>query len=203
VFFFCSMTATALQPLADRYPTSFEEFRELWEAEGTRKGLAGLLQRMISRLLTALVAMLADGRAAKVEGAQGVADNAEAVADAAPAAVACADGVEDREADVRPRREECGADARSKARNPASRVRSTRPRGEVVTRGAGGRGNARAGAACDGSSFTRRLRQGKRALNGGSILRTRIGDVFFPCKKSGLWRSRISATISLRYRNII
>jgi hypothetical protein len=69
LFMICSMSATASETLADRTPTSFEEFRELWEAEDPQKGLAGLLQRWISRLLTALAALLAEVRAAKLDDA--------------------------------------------------------------------------------------------------------------------------------------
>ena len=65
----CSMSTTASDPLADRSPTSFEEFRDAWEADETRSGLAGAMQRWISRLLNALVALLAEVRVERVEGA--------------------------------------------------------------------------------------------------------------------------------------
>jgi hypothetical protein len=57
------MSATATENLADRRPVSFEEFRDAWEAEDPQKGLAKLLQRMILRLLNALVVLLAEARA--------------------------------------------------------------------------------------------------------------------------------------------
>jgi hypothetical protein len=56
------MSATATENLADRRPVSFEEFRDAWEAEDPQKGLAKLLQRMILRLLNALVVLLAEAR---------------------------------------------------------------------------------------------------------------------------------------------
>src|SRR5690349_9717642 len=80
------MSATASHSLADRTPASFEEFRALWESEDPQKGFAGLLQRWIARLLNALVALLAEVRAAEPDEAPGAqvaaadvgADNVEA-----------------------------------------------------------------------------------------------------------------------------
>ena len=63
------MNATASETLADRYPISFEEFRDAWGSEEKRKGLAGLLQRAIMRLLNPLVALLAEVRAGALEAA--------------------------------------------------------------------------------------------------------------------------------------
>ena len=62
VFLLRSMNATRAQDLTDRFPASFEEFRDLWAAEETREGLIGLMQRVILRLLNTLVVMLADSR---------------------------------------------------------------------------------------------------------------------------------------------
>ena len=56
------MNATRAQELTDRFPASFEEFRDLWAAEETREGLIGLMQRVILRLLNTLVVMLAESR---------------------------------------------------------------------------------------------------------------------------------------------
>jgi hypothetical protein len=56
------MNATRAQELTDRFPASFEEFRDLWAAEETQEGLIGLMQRVILRLLNTLVVMLADSR---------------------------------------------------------------------------------------------------------------------------------------------
>jgi hypothetical protein len=92
----CSMSATASQSLADRTPTSFEEFRALWETEDPQKGLAGLLQRWISRLLTALAALLAEARAAKLDDAPCAASAESAAsapcAEAGASEVCAADG---------------------------------------------------------------------------------------------------------------
>jgi len=60
------MNATAAENLADRFPTSFEEFRNAWDDQEKRKGLAGAFQKVILRLLNALVALLADVRAGAV-----------------------------------------------------------------------------------------------------------------------------------------
>src|SRR5215472_13306399 len=78
------MDATAADDPADRFPTSFEEFRDAWAVEEKRKGLAGAMHRAIMRLLNALVALLAEARADRIEGAttEGVAGDA----DGAPAA---------------------------------------------------------------------------------------------------------------------
>ena len=79
------MSATAAQDPADRMPASFEEFRDLWEAQDAKTRWARLLQRMVLRLLNALVALLADARARRLEGADGGED---AEPDAAHAGVA-------------------------------------------------------------------------------------------------------------------
>jgi hypothetical protein len=60
----------------DRYPTSFEEFRDAWAAQDAGKGLAALMQKMILRLLNALVALLAEARARRLE-AEGAAAGGE------------------------------------------------------------------------------------------------------------------------------
>jgi hypothetical protein len=80
VFVFCSMSDTASHPLPDRMPASFEEFRDMWAAEATRKGLVGLMQRAILRLLNALVAVLAEARERRLEAEAAAAMGAEPVA---------------------------------------------------------------------------------------------------------------------------
>jgi hypothetical protein len=64
----------------------FEEFRDLWAAEETQKGLVGLMQRMILRLLNALVAMLAERRARRHEAEAQSAGSKACDADVEPAA---------------------------------------------------------------------------------------------------------------------
>jgi hypothetical protein len=88
------MSATATENLADRRPVSFEEFRDAWEAEDPQKGLAKLLQRMILRLLNALVVLLAEARAGKLDAASDGAEDVPSESDVVAA-----------DADV------CGADA--------------------------------------------------------------------------------------------
>jgi len=61
------MSVTASQDLADRFPTSFEEFRDAWAAEDKRKGLAAAMHRAIMRLLNALVTLLAEARSDRAE----------------------------------------------------------------------------------------------------------------------------------------
>jgi hypothetical protein len=100
VFLIRSMSAPASPSLTDRTPISFEEFRDAWAAEETRKGLVGLMQRAILRLLTALVAILAEARAdrlaAEAAGAEGVPWAADAEPAAAGVCVADADCGMDR-----------------------------------------------------------------------------------------------------------
>ncbi len=102
------MSATASQTPADRYPISFEEFRDAWAAEDGGTGLARLMQKAILRLLNALVALLAESRAgalsAPVPGAEGAAS-----APCAASALSDAD-VEAAEAEVCVADADCGVD---------------------------------------------------------------------------------------------
>ena len=92
LFYICSMRTTHPQPSDLRFPTSFEEFRDAWAAEEKRKGLAGAIQQMILRLLNALVAMLAEARARRLEAA--------AAGVPCPAAAPCDPGVRPADGNV-------------------------------------------------------------------------------------------------------
>jgi hypothetical protein len=187
------MNATAADDPADRFPTSFEEFRDAWAVEERRKGLAGAMHRAIMRLLNALVALLAEARADRIEGAtmEGVAGDADgAPAAGDPAAVTphspsggegfvCVDGRMDVRAELAVGNE----DARSELDSANAKRNHSQPNPP---------GQAR------WRSLTPPLR-GPLALPDGSSDSMRIRDgPFFKNPGQG---DGVCASISLRYSN--
>jgi hypothetical protein len=81
------MDARTSQTPADRYPKSFDEFRDAWAAVETRKGLTGQMQKMILRLLSRLVMLLAELRAERLANAMPDGGAAGERGDGAPAYV--------------------------------------------------------------------------------------------------------------------
>jgi hypothetical protein len=86
-----SMSATAAQDLADRVPRTFEEFRDAWATEESSGLLARVMHRWILRLLTALVTLLAEARARRLEAEAQGAEALDAGAEAGVAEVGAAD----------------------------------------------------------------------------------------------------------------
>ncbi len=139
MFMICSVNATAPNPLADRFPTSFEEFRDAWAAEETRKGLAAAMHRAILRLLNALVALLAEARAerAAVAVTEGGACDASAAADSD---VCDTDADCGGDAEVNPRiRLDGGQDDAVATEHSLTDATSSRGAGEETVAGGGAR----------------------------------------------------------------
>jgi hypothetical protein len=133
VFLFCSMNATPTQDLTDRFPASFEEFRDLWATEETREGLIGRMQRVIMRLLNTLVVMLAEAREHRLA-------EAEAGDPAADVCVADAGSCDD-DAESTPRRTRRADLKCAGGKKPARAVRAARiARADAIRLAIGGAG---------------------------------------------------------------